>query len=325
MPKKNLYNSTKNLIGYYILIILISYSSASKGQRTVSLSSQFKQYPILRDTTGKFPKEISAEGRVVDITPGTSCGVLCGCGTLKIELTKKIESYNYTDVYAAIPCFNVSEEHYLNKIIKIKLHLLEKDNHDCFWNELPINFIDSKGMPFYIPAEDTRPIILYAKSDTAEVRFIENYARRNNDTTKIYYLDSMALPSSILPLLKQKRIYYKGGDFIQLSDSEKKYISEKYYDLKSSVWEDSLIPYSKCIKNDSSGKVLTAIQNLNRSRHSKWLYLWYFSKPIFLRNNTVCLFSVMAFNGSGYHQTAFYKKDAEGKWNPWIVLGSGDW
>lgn len=113
--------------------------------------STFRFYPLTRDTTGKFPKQLFVTGKIVDITTGTSCGVLCGCGTIKVKLSDALMDYNYTYVFIAIPCFNVNSIDFLNKTIKIKVDLLDIDNKDCFWNEAPMNKIDSKGIPFYIP------------------------------------------------------------------------------------------------------------------------------------------------------------------------------
>ena len=108
-------------------------------------------YPLTRDTTGKFPKQLEVTGKIVDISTGTSCGTLCGCGTIKVNLATLLKNYSDSFVFIAIPCFNVNSQDYLDKTIKIKVKLLDKDNKDCFWNEAPINYIDSKGIPFYIP------------------------------------------------------------------------------------------------------------------------------------------------------------------------------
>lgn len=116
--------------------------------------NKFKHsYPILRDTTGTYPKTITATGKIVAITTGISCGVFCGCGTIEIKLTEKIKDYDSLNVFVAVPCFNVIPKDYIDKTITIKLSLLLENNNDCFWNELPMNSIDSKGVPFYIPED----------------------------------------------------------------------------------------------------------------------------------------------------------------------------
>jgi hypothetical protein len=91
------------------------------------------------------------KGKIVDVTVGTSCGIFCGCGTIKVKLSDKLEGYSEPHVFIAIPCFNVNSKKFLNKRINIKVELLSIDNNDCFWNEVPMNNLDSKGIPFYIP------------------------------------------------------------------------------------------------------------------------------------------------------------------------------
>lgn len=147
----------------YIFFLIISTTVNLWGQtkmdtitrseilRLPLVDSTFHFYPLTRDTTGKFPKQLVVTGKIVDITTGTSCGVFCGCGTIKVKLSDTLKDYSETYVFIAIPCFNVNAKDFLNKTIKIKVDLLSIANKDCFWNEVPINNIDSKGIPFYIP------------------------------------------------------------------------------------------------------------------------------------------------------------------------------
>lgn len=115
------------------------------------IDSGIRSYPLTRDTTGKFPEHLEVTGKIVDITTGTSCGTLCGCGTIKVKLATPLKNYIDSCAFIAIPCFNVNDQDYLNKTIKIKVKLLDKENKDCYWNEAPLNYINSKGTPFYIP------------------------------------------------------------------------------------------------------------------------------------------------------------------------------
>lgn len=114
--------------------------------------------PITRYSKGRYPKQIEVKGKIVDLTVGTSCGVVCGCGTIKIALELKIKKYKFDTVYAAIPCFNVNYNDYINKTINIKLKLLKENNKDCYWNEAPFNYIDSRGIPFYIPNNESEKL-----------------------------------------------------------------------------------------------------------------------------------------------------------------------
>lgn len=133
------------------LIGFIFLTTCLIGQEKRDTLYKFYSFPIVRDTKGNYPKQIEVEGKITSLTTGVSCGVMCGCGTIKILLTTKVKHYNQDNVYVAIQCFSVNYEDYINKTIKIKLKLLEKTNKDCYWNEAPSNSIDSQGTPFYIP------------------------------------------------------------------------------------------------------------------------------------------------------------------------------
>jgi hypothetical protein len=148
----------------YLFFLLLSANMNLWGQTeldiikpadTLGLSmadSTFRFFPLIRDATGKFPKQLFVTGKIVDISTGTSCGVVCGCGTIKVKLSNTLKGYSASYVFIAIPCFSVNSKDFLNKTIKIQTDLLRIDNKDCFWNELPVNYIDSKGVPFYIPS-----------------------------------------------------------------------------------------------------------------------------------------------------------------------------
>jgi len=146
-----------------LAIILLTLSLDCLAQRDQALPTlteldginssdpHFVHFPLTRDTTGNFPEHLTITGKIVDITVGPSCGIFCGCGTLKVELSNQPDDYKESHVYIAIPCFAVNQNDYLNKTIDITIEILSPDNKDCYWTEMPMNKIDSHGIPFYIP------------------------------------------------------------------------------------------------------------------------------------------------------------------------------
>jgi hypothetical protein len=80
---------------------------------------------------------------------GVTCGVFCGCGTAKVELSKPHAEYPHPFIYVAVHC-----QHILDKDVQHKkiwqLEELKIDEHGCFWTEMPMNKFDTHGLPFYI-------------------------------------------------------------------------------------------------------------------------------------------------------------------------------
>jgi hypothetical protein len=101
---------------------------------------------------------MAVKGKIVQVTTGVSCGIFCGCGTIKIQPEKKIAGYRHPYVFVAVPCLTGPEADYLHKLVVIKVDILKLRNKDCFWSELPMNNIDSKGVPFYIPSNLNEPL-----------------------------------------------------------------------------------------------------------------------------------------------------------------------
>ncbi len=117
------------------------------------LYSNFKHsYPITRDTLNHFPDSLAIEGEIVDYVTGVSCGVFCGCGTIKIKLIRQYPHYPYEFLFVAVPCFNKFPDGFKTrkiwKVIEIPLN-----DHSCYWTEVPVNIFDSKGIPFYTLTE----------------------------------------------------------------------------------------------------------------------------------------------------------------------------
>jgi hypothetical protein len=129
---------------------------------------------------------------------------------------------------------------------------------------------------------------------------------------------------------------------ITLSMKERRYLRQQIEENKGFTWNDSLIANSRRIKSDSVMKIISeqfriyrdeinnALLNhdtiaLNRIVAKKpWVYG--FSKPLYLRDDTICLLYHLAFGDgdSGYDEVSFYKKE-NNLWTKWIVIGEGEY
>ena len=115
-----------------------------------SANNKFKSsYAITRDTLNVFPDSVIIEGELLDYTTiGFSCGVLCGCGTLKIKLARQYDHYKQAYIYVGVPCLNTLSKKLQNKT-KWTLYKLPLSDNSCYWTEVPMNKFDTKGLPFY--------------------------------------------------------------------------------------------------------------------------------------------------------------------------------
>ena len=107
------------------------------------------------------------------------------------------------------------------------------------------------------------------------------------------------------------KIVDNSGDSILLTNDELTYLNAQLELTDHFHWEQRLFKNAKIIPFDTL-------------RHQR-LYgqYWFFSKPIFIRDNSICLFYYIFYCGNtcGHSQLAFYRW-RNNKWTKWIhVIG----
>ena len=141
--------------------------------------------------------------------------------------------------------------------------------------------------------------ITHAQNDPSSQRFIRSVIHekgivytdsldRNTISEMRKYLNGKLIDSYILPGFRAG----KSGKF-GFSKREKFFINTELNKLVSLCWQPGLLDSSRLIKADTVTKIFK-----NGDLFSGWDYfrknygreLYSFSKPIFLRNNTICLF-----------------------------------
>lgn len=126
---------------------------------------------------------------------------------------------------------------------------------------------------------------------------------------------------------------------IILTKKEKKYLLLQL--CEPTVWADSLFPNSKRIQSNEMWTYLSQENNKRREainqaylekdtlkiKKLRYDYTFVFSllRPIYIRNNTVCLTSYSAMCGvdCGRTEISFYKKE-NNEWTKWIIISAGD-
>jgi len=136
-----------------------------------------------------------------------------------------------------------------------------------------------------------------AQNEKASYKFVRNVITSEKNE-KIIYSDSIT--SDIINQIKDALFNPQHKSGFNLNTKEKRYVKSELNKMKKFVWSDSLFKNSILIKQDS---INYAFGKSNKSRIDGWGYFnthfgpgyYDFSKPIFIRNNTICIFY------RGYH------------------------
>lgn len=186
----------------------------------------------------------------------------------------------------------------------------------------------------------------YGQLSTVDTSILFKAFRQVSSQEQIVYIDTVNENASVPTRLKD--IFQKGkvtdlwsGNSITLKKSEQEYLLSQLG--QRIVWNDNLFSNSKRIGLDSMWTFLKkkhterisafkqATMNkdtltINELRKLKnYPFVFTFAKPIYIRDNTVCLISFGAMCGRdcGQTETSFYKK-VNKEWTKWIVVTAGE-
>ena len=162
---------------------------------------------------------------------------------------------------------------------------------------------------------------------------IEQIIKEKQDTSKIYYADLVfvyrTFETKVLNRRKIKAYFIPGpgGTTFVLQKSERNHIAAEFSKMKRSLWPKDLFPNSQRVANDSAWNYISDfLKKSNYRVHpEKGHQVWWFSKPIYLRNNTLCLisFRYMCHDLCGEDELAFYKRNERGRWERYVVIDGG--
>jgi hypothetical protein len=161
-----------------------------------------------------------------------------------------------------------------------------------------------------------------AQVDSTTLQFLNGVMKRKNDSATIFYTNKVH--SGMYDFMMSKSVIKKtikdiGGtnkDRLHLTSAEAKLLKQHLIEARDQHWPEQLFTNSKSISVDSTQSFL--IQN-----RDKELYL--FSKPVFIRNNTIALFYVVRLCCGGIYgpvDLSFYRKENDG-WQRWIRVDGG--
>lgn len=162
----------------------------------------------------------------------------------------------------------------------------------------------------------------FAQEDTATLNFLKDVVKRKSDRSLIYYTDKVdagMYDYMMRKVLRKRRINDLSATnkaTLTLTRGEINHLQQSLAASKKFEWQQGLFTSSKLIISDSTHSFLF-------SDREKDLYL--FSKPAFIRNNTIALFYVLHLCCGGIYgpvDLSFYRRE-NGKWQRWIRIVGG--
>lgn len=173
-----------------------------------------------------------------------------------------------------------------------------------------------------------------------------NYAINRTNNSTVFYIDKSQGWGRISEKLVNNK--FRGctkltqHNKISLSIKELKLLRQQIDLNKGHVWNDSLLINSHRIIQDSTMGFISKQFEIYKEKINNALLnhdtiaiqqiikekprVYGFSKPLYLREETICLLYFVAFGdySSGYDEIGFYKKEND-LWTKWIVISQGDY
>ena len=165
-------------------------------------------------------------------------------------------------------------------------------------------------------------LFCFSQSDSTTLNFLNDVVKRNSDSSLIYYTDKVDA-GMYSYMIEKKLVKRRIKDIsstnkanLTLTNFEITQLKQNLANYKFHQWPEKLFTNSKRISSDSTLSFLSNNKNND-------LYL--FSKPAFIRNNTIGLFYVVRLCCGGINgpvDLSFYRRE-NGKWQRWITIGGG--
>jgi hypothetical protein len=175
--------------------------------------------------------------------------------------------------------------------------------------------------------------VLISGQDSVTVKLFSDAINFRRASSLVYYVDMSIVPNGNFSHFK-KHGHVEGfidplnnrTTSMRFSKKELKYIDRQII-LKNSIqWPDHLLPNSIRITSDS---ILNFLSNQTSSEYlkdhkDKWYY--FFSEPIFIRNNTVAIFRLAEMiNPSAGNDLMFVYLRIDETWTRKMTIWVGSW
>jgi len=140
-----------------LVAVFLSLNLSAQVTFDMSLSETSSDYKIVvhHDSTN-YPDSLKVKGYIAAHKKGI-CGDLCAGGTIKLELSEKIEGYPHSYMYIVTGCTTGAT----NKgVVTLNVTHYTGNEKDCHYKDV-VEILDSKGVPYYkTTIEDTKKIVI---------------------------------------------------------------------------------------------------------------------------------------------------------------------
>ena len=184
-----------------------------------------------------------------------------------------------------------------------------------------------------------------AQNDHSELIFLEGLIRNNYPEGKIIFTDKINKNDldKIKSKFKKNTIYdisqTRNQNYIIFTKQEKKYIFQQLEIASRPCWNETIFPGAQLILEEDALNYIkkttqeylenfnkptnTENDRMNLIKNYQRPTIFKFSKPIYLRNRSICLvyFASICGNPCGFEELCFYKI-ANNTWSKWIVVSS---
>ena len=140
-----------------LFAILLNTSLNAQVTFDMSLSQTSSNHKIItHDDNSPLPDTIIVSGYIAIHKKGI-CGDICAGGTIKLELSEKIEGYPYSYMYIVTGCTTGETN---KEIISVSATKYTGEERECYYRDV-VEVINSKDIPYYkISLLDTKKTII---------------------------------------------------------------------------------------------------------------------------------------------------------------------
>lgn len=140
-----------------LVTIFLSVNLNAQVTFDMTLSETSNKHKIItHDDKSPLPDTIMVNGYITTHKKGI-CGDICAGGTIKLELSEKIEGYPHSYIYIVTGCTTGVTN---KEIISVLVTKYTGEEKECYYKDV-VEVIDSKGIPYYkISLLDTEKTIV---------------------------------------------------------------------------------------------------------------------------------------------------------------------
>lgn len=128
-----------------LFAILLSVNLSAQVTFDMTLSETSGNHKITtHDSKSALPDTIIVNGYIANHKKGI-CGDICAGGTIKLELSEKIEGYPHSYIYIVTGC-TIGETN--KEIISVSVTKYTGKESECYYHDV-VEVINSNGIPYY--------------------------------------------------------------------------------------------------------------------------------------------------------------------------------